>query len=210
MPNSFIATRPSIFRPTSMIAMSFSMPTILPRTTLPSKASSAPSVSVSMAAKSSRVGLYSLEVVAVVFILSPVQSGRRRGKPAAVWLGALKPILPDTRLRDRLVKTSALVMDFRSIAACGGCFPPIRLGLLVLPRRLLKAKREAQTLLANRPLDQSDGGVECAVYIQVARIEQQGICSHFHRRVGAAGIAGVAAADHIEYALVGDVLAFGA
>jgi len=73
--------------------------------------------------------------------------------------------------------------------------PTNEIGLPCPSAALLQARREVETLLANRPLDQSDGGVECAVYSQVARIEQQGICSHFHRCVGSAGIAGVAAAQ---------------
>jgi len=66
-----------------------------------------------------------------------------------------------------------------------------------------------ETLLANRPLDQSDGGVECLVYIEFAGVEQQGICRHFHRCVGAAGVTFVAAADHGQNALVSHILAAG-
>src|SRR6185369_15630259 len=59
MANSRRATRPSLFRPTSMTALSFSMAVTVPLTTRPSKPPLAapPSVSSRRAAKSSRVGL---------------------------------------------------------------------------------------------------------------------------------------------------------
>src|SRR6185312_1908243 len=65
--NSRSATRPSDFRPTSMTAMSFSIPVTVPFTTLPSKASfSPPRLSLRRAAKSSRVG----NVVVAIRLLS--------------------------------------------------------------------------------------------------------------------------------------------
>ncbi len=69
MPNSLSGTRPSILRPTSMTARSFSMPTILPLTTLPSKTSSLARLSASRAANSSRVGFISLLVLRCSFVL---------------------------------------------------------------------------------------------------------------------------------------------
>ena len=57
MANSRRATRPSHFSPTSITAMSFSMPVTMPFTTLPSKVSfSPPRLSLRRASKSSRVG----------------------------------------------------------------------------------------------------------------------------------------------------------
>ena len=56
-----------------MTARSFSMAVILPLTTLPSKASSCESVSLSSAAKSSRVGFISLDSLTAVLIPAPVQ-----------------------------------------------------------------------------------------------------------------------------------------
>jgi hypothetical protein len=57
--NSRSATRPSLLRPTSMTALSFSIAVTVPLTTRPSKPPlpAAPSDSSSSAAKSSRVGL---------------------------------------------------------------------------------------------------------------------------------------------------------
>src|SRR3990167_9199962 len=57
-PNSLIRMRPSVFRPTSMMAKSFSMPTTMPLMTVPSAKSppAPPMDSSSRAAKSSRLG----------------------------------------------------------------------------------------------------------------------------------------------------------
>jgi len=54
--NSRTATRPSVLAPTSMTAMSFSMATTVPLTTVPSFRCPWPNASSSIAAKSSRVG----------------------------------------------------------------------------------------------------------------------------------------------------------
>src|SRR5690606_14860170 len=56
-PNSLSGTRPSTFRPTSIMAMSFSMAVMMPFTTEPSTADSAPKDSSRRLAKSSRDGL---------------------------------------------------------------------------------------------------------------------------------------------------------
>ena len=66
--NSLRSTRPSLFRPTSMCAMPFSMAVTVPLTTRPSKppSSAAPSCSSSIAAKSSRVGLAVVAMFSVV------------------------------------------------------------------------------------------------------------------------------------------------
>jgi hypothetical protein len=60
--NSRIATRPSVFAPTSISAMSFSIPTTLPLTTVPSCRLPWPNASSSIAAKSSRVGAAAVAV----------------------------------------------------------------------------------------------------------------------------------------------------
>ena len=44
-------------------------------------------------------------------------------------------------------------------------FPTNEIGASCPSKLPFEASSEVETLLANRPLDQSDGGVECAVYI---------------------------------------------
>ncbi len=80
--NSLSATRPSVFRPTSMIAISFSMATTLPLMTEPSRASLRPKDSSRRAAKSSRP-----EKLSTADMHSPDAGRVSRGCPASARLG---------------------------------------------------------------------------------------------------------------------------
>ena len=143
-----------------MTARSFSMPTILPLTTLPSNRSSLARLSASRAANRrargsflSRCGLRH----AVMKLLNGCDGPRVR---------------PVVRCEMRPKPSATTAVSGQSPAGgvcwigcrCDGPRPANRIGA-----------RVPGALLADLPLDQSDSGVECRLYIQVRGIEQVGV-----------------------------------
>src|SRR4029079_3742004 len=98
--NSRSGTRPSLFRPTSITAMSFSMPVTVPFTTLPSKVSfSPPRLLLRSSAKSSRVGNVVVAIRSIVSLIhSGLPLGRHHGGPSHADLVkcTAEPAHPDT------------------------------------------------------------------------------------------------------------------
>src|SRR4030081_2097697 len=185
--NSRTATRPSVFRPTSMTAMSFSMATTVPLMTGPSWRLPWVNDSSSIEAKSSRDGA---AAAAVTAMKSP-GAARRRLK--------LKGVPNDQGRRSRRPPTTTgnTGRPARVAQQAGGwlvCGTPS----LSRTERAWSSTTSAQS--ATPParsggLDNGDGGPERRVYIEMRGIEQVRIRRPHQRRDGPAGVALVAAQD---------------
>ena len=149
-------TRPSIFRPTSMTARSFSMAVTVPLTTLPSKASSSERVSFSRAAKSSRVGFKSFDSM----IGDAHSCSCRPCLRSRVSLAG----------SERQTGNAASACSARRVpSSCSWCrfLPADRAGQLGL-EPTLQVRPRWPTFLRNH----ADGRLECGFYIQIAGIQQ--------------------------------------
>jgi hypothetical protein len=69
---------------------------------------------------------------------------------------------------------------------------------------------EWSTLLADLPLDQSDGGIDSRIYIQLGGVEQYGVVGAPQGCARTSGIALVTAPDECQNVFEGDGLAAGA
>src|SRR5690606_22033653 len=183
-----MAMRPSVFRPTSMMTMSFSMPTTRPWTTWPSPRSRPCSCSSRSAAKSSRVGLR----VSVMETLEVDESETR----TAGWSRA-KGVRKGKSGRHEARRHALEKRDDRK------------------PERPRPSRRSERWIRpagsdpgpGSRRLDDTAGRIEGGLYTQIGRVQQDGVVRLHHRGVVAAGVAGVAAADILQHVRKGDDLA---
>src|SRR5258708_14522753 len=158
--NSLSETRPSVFSPTSTMAKSFSIATIVPRITAPSVGGRTEKLSSSRAAKSSRLG----DARADSFVCAAAR--------------AIKFLRSKQRCRQTLRPA-----DFQTKL--------LRRGRLSSDSWRSGSKRRCRVsstpgLRLERFLDlgsnQSEGGRQCGVYIQIRSVEQVGVGGRTHRR----------------------------
>ena len=124
MANSLSATRPSLFRPTSMTALSFSIAVMVPLTTRPSKPPLAapPSDSSSSAAKSSRVGLVAIIRASCIYVpgQAVVSAGLSSTNRPMRAVGQKGPNRPRRRMRTKASLPAKARADRRRLGGWAG------------------------------------------------------------------------------------------
>src|SRR5690606_26771592 len=146
--------RPSVLSPTSMMARSFSMPTTLPLTTVPSSGSLSMNEFMSICSKSSLVTVCCAKCCLHVHQMSC---------DAAKACDAGRPRMQHGPVHGRRPQ--------------GRSFHDIYAGLEGLPwlgsqgRKVGLGARLGRRLARNGPIDHGDGRAECGLYIQTRRIE---------------------------------------
>src|SRR5690606_307636 len=185
--NSFMGTRPSVFRPMSMTAMSFSIATTLPLTTEPSCISERPEDSSSRAAKSSRVGWVE---VAVAGIQAPITAKRARAVPHPLSSCAADDLqdLPECRL---YIQVGGIEQDSirRGFQGCRGPFDVALVAPADVGQHLLIGNRFPPA----RKLAEAAGGADLGARsdenldLRLGRDDGSGVAAVEYGAAGAAG-----------------------